>query len=103
MTAAKTVVTRYFSVDADHDISGDAVSFSLDEVTWTPGTFIPSPTAAMLAASPRVATGLTRYWWAVTFGPGNTLVPNLGNSSVYGRVIDNPQTLYFGWEITTTL
>jgi hypothetical protein len=99
--AAKTVVTRYFSIDADHDISGDAAAFSLDQVTWAPGTYVPAPTPRMLAAKPVVPVGLTRYWWSLLVGPGNTLVPDLGNSVVYGKLPDTPQQLYYSWPINT--
>ena len=90
---------RYFALDSDHSLAASPLDLSLDGVTgWTAATYqaVTPPAATGLA----VPTGLTRYWWRVLLGPGQSLVPTSGRPTIYGRLTDAPEILYRSWKIT---
>jgi hypothetical protein len=101
MAAQAGKINRYFRALADKDISGDVFEFSLDEVTWVTGTYVPVGSlpprpAAVHAANPAPA-GFTGYWFSVLTGPGSSLALQRGNETLYGRVTDSPELPHFGW------
>ena len=95
------IVYRYFSVDADHDISSDTLEVSLDETTWNaldylpPVNYPPSVTAADTAHPP--ASGYSRYWWRALTGPGQALPLDRGVVLLFGRLTDSPEVPNFAW------
>jgi hypothetical protein len=97
----KTNTTRYFSIDADHDISGDVLSLSLDQATWVAATYVGAPSARLTSAKPAVVTGMTRYWWSMLMGSAGGLVPDVGTDTVFGKLVDGSQTLIYDWPITS--
>jgi hypothetical protein len=101
MVQQAETVYRYFRADADHDISGELVEISADELTWHSATYIatgslPPQVADVDAANP-VPKNLTGYWWRVFVGPTGAFNIDRGSNEVFGRLTDNPELPHFGW------
>lgn len=106
MANQQGMIYRYVRADADHDVSGDPLTLSLDGgTTWitTGVTYI--ATASLPAAVAAVNTartppaGMVGYWWRILTGPGTSFPLNRGPNTVTGRLTDNPETPYFAWRI----
>jgi hypothetical protein len=104
---ALSEITYYFPVDCDHDISTDTLKFALTAAAFGPGgtgsvngTYVPAPSAFLQAATPKPATGLTRYWWSILLGPGGLLAPQVGTSTMYGQLADSPNLPILDWRFT---
>lgn len=96
-------VNRYFRADADKDISADVFSMSLDELTWTPATYIATaslpPSVAAVDAARAPGSGRVGYWFVVLTGPATPLPLLRGTNVVHGRCVDSPETPHFGWTV----
>lgn len=94
---ATEVQYRYFALDSDHALTTTPLELSIDGGT----TFVTatSTTAPSTAASLAVPSGLTRYWWRLLMGPGQSLVPPDGRVTVTGRLIDTPEVIRPTWTI----
>jgi hypothetical protein len=100
----------YLRVDADHDISGDVVKFSLTKTAWpVTGTFVavgslPARPAAVHAANP-AAAGLTGYWFRILTGPGLTttgLALTVPSTRIYAQITDSPEVPVMHWTVAPT-
>jgi len=106
VSAQQGIIYRFFRVDADHDVSTDALALSLDGVTFStagvtyiaPGAYPASVTAANSSKPP--AAGFTGYWWRVLTGPGQTLPLQRGSQTVYGQLTDSPEVPRFAWRVS---
>ena len=86
--------TYFFRFDADHDVSGKTVEFSIDDGgTWVPASYA-STLPALVAdenSKPDNAPeqGMTGYWFKVLLGQG---VTNgglaVGDNQIVGRLKD---------------
>lgn len=94
-------VYRYFSIDADHDISADTLNLGLTAATvTTAAAYVPVPSAGLLAAPPAVAKGYTRYWWRLLMGTGQTLPLYSGPNIVLGILTETPEEDPHKWEFS---
>ena len=94
---ATDIQYRFFSLESDHDISTSPLTLTVVGIAGTiTGTPVAAPPAAAALAVP---TGLTRYWWRVLVGPGQTLVPPDGTNVVAGTLTDTPEVLHLSWTI----
>lgn len=89
---------RYFSIDQDHDVSGDTLrlGLSIDALTET-GEYVPNPPARLTSLNPPPATGFTRYWWRLQMGIGQPLGLVCGQNRVLGQLVDSPETEPHKW------
>lgn len=96
--------TRYqwLSLDADHDLSGNALLVALtpDAVSLVTATYEATPPASA-AALPAPPAGFTRYWWRVLLGPGEALDPTEVGSplTIYGTMADGVEERHPVWAI----
>jgi hypothetical protein len=101
LTPQQGKINRYFRVLSDKDLSGDVFEFSLDEVSWFTGTYVPvgslPPRPAAIHTANPAPTGYTGYWWSVLTGPGTSLLLNRGPAKIFGRATDSPELPHFGW------
>ena len=94
--AVNDVQYRYVSLDSDHDISGTTLTIGLDGTTYpVTATSVAAPPHAVSLKAP--TAGLTRYWWRVLIGPGQTLVPTASTRALHGLLEDSPETLHPKW------
>jgi hypothetical protein len=110
MPLAQSGEYYYLRVDADHDISGDAVKFSLTKTAWpvtgtyTPVGSLPARPAAVHAANP-AAAGMTGYWWRILTGPGLTttgLALTVPSTRIYAQITDSPEVPVMHWTVAPT-
>ena len=95
--SATDIQYRYVSLDADHNIAAAPLSLTIVGIAGTvTATSVAAPPAAAGLAVP---TGVTRYWWRVLVGPGQTLVPLDGTNVVAGTLTDTPEVLHYTWQI----
>lgn len=98
MVASLTRETLYFRWDADHDVSGKTVQFSLDDgAHYLPGTYVPTGNLPALVTDENNKRdnapdpGMTGYWFKVLLGAG---VANgalaIGDNTVTGQLLDGP-------------
>lgn len=102
MTAASSLITFYFPIDADYTLAGESLKLSLDKATVVGGTgaaasYVASPSAELLANPAKPPK--TRYWWSLLVGPGQGITPELGLNEIYGRLSDNPNFPIYKWRI----
>lgn len=88
---------HYVSLDSDHDLTGDTLDVSLDQVSWSAAEPVTAPASA--AGLPAPTAGFTRYWWRVLVGPGQPLDPTAAPEplTLHGRLADTPETLFPSW------
>ena len=92
---------RYLSMDADHDLSANTLTVGLTPDAFpVVATYQPTPPIGS-ADVPPPETGLTRYWWRVLVGPGETLDPeDVGAPlTIYGRMVDGAEVRLPVWPL----
>lgn len=105
MTIALSDVPRWFSLDADHDISTFILQLSLDQIGWDNATYgtPPSDVVAEKALERPIEAGMIRYWWFIQTGPTQTLKPVYGTNIFHGLLSENGNDHYERWRVYVPL
>lgn len=96
MVTSLTRETYFFRWDADHDVSGKTVQFSIDGgAHWLPGTYVPTASLPAEVANEnnnpdnKTDQGMTGYWFKVLLGAGVTNgLLSIGDNTVHGQLLD---------------
>lgn len=103
MTAYPGTVYRYFSIDADHDISGDTLLIGTDPASLTvTAAYVASPNSRLTSAGPAPSTGMVRYWWSHLCGLGQDVALVIGRNRIYGTLADSPELEPAVWQFYLT-
>ena len=98
----------FFAVDDVDNIGSDVMVFATSPTgfatgaTGTPVTkgVDPNLDTYLAAITPHPPTGMTRYWWSLLIGPGQTISPARGTSKIYGQLTAAPGKPVYDWTIT---